>query len=69
MQASIKASGTAVQIGTPEELFQQQMVRSDAYGRAFSVMKDGKKFLVNKSGENVTIPLTLVTNWTSGLKK
>jgi eukaryotic-like serine/threonine-protein kinase len=69
MQASIKTSGSAVQIGTPQDLFQQQMVRSDAYGRAFSVAKDGKKFLVNKSGENVTIPLTLVANWTSGLKK
>ncbi|MGE5325739.1 MAG: protein kinase domain-containing protein [Deltaproteobacteria bacterium] len=69
MEAGVKTAGSAVQIGTPQALFQQQMVRSDAYGRAFSVTKDGKKFLVNRSGENVTIPLTLVANWTSGLKK
>ncbi|HET7842380.1 MAG TPA: protein kinase [Terriglobia bacterium] len=69
MEASVKTSGSAVQIGTPQEVFQQQMVRSDAYGRSYSVAKDGKRFLVNKSGENVTVPLSLVANWTSGLKK
>ncbi len=69
IEASVKTSGSAVQIGTPQEVFQQPMVRSDAYGRSYSVAKDGKRFLVNRSGENVTVPLTLVANWTSGLKK
>jgi serine/threonine protein kinase len=69
MEVSVKEKGAAVEIGTPQELFQHAMVRSDAYGRAYTVAPDGKRFLVNKSGEVITVPLTLVANWTAGLQK
>jgi eukaryotic-like serine/threonine-protein kinase len=69
METSVKENGAALEIGTPQELFQEQLVRSDAYGRSYSVAPDGKRFLVNKSEQGATPPLTLVTNWTSGLKK
>jgi hypothetical protein len=58
-------SGDAIQLGRPAALF-------DAHpkgGAPFDVMPDGKRFLTNTLvQENVTQPLTIVQNWTAGLR-
>jgi eukaryotic-like serine/threonine-protein kinase len=69
MEASVKESGSAVQIGTPAELFQEQQMNSSANARAYSVAPDGKRFLVDKAEKGASPPLTLVANWTAGIQK
>jgi eukaryotic-like serine/threonine-protein kinase len=69
MQVSIQEKGSAVEIGTPHQLFQASIADSGAFGRAFSVSPDGKRFLVEKQERGSAPPLTLVANWTAGLKR
>jgi eukaryotic-like serine/threonine-protein kinase len=69
MAVNIAEKGAAVEIGTPQQLFQTPMADSDAFGRAYAVAPDAKRFLVEKSGQIATFPLTLVANWTAALKK
>ena len=69
MEASVGEKGSAVEIGTPHQLFQTTMAEAGAFGRAYSVSPDGKKFLVEKQERGTAPPLTLVANWTAGLKK
>jgi eukaryotic-like serine/threonine-protein kinase len=69
MEVSIQEKGAAVEIGTPHELFQTTIADSGPFGRAYSVTPDGKRFLVEKQERGAAPPLTLVANWTTGLKK
>jgi hypothetical protein len=69
MAVSIAEKGTAVEIGTPRMLFQTTLADAGPFGRAYSVTPDGKRFLVEKQERGTAPPLTLVANWTSGLKK
>ena len=66
---SIAEKDSAVEIGTPHMLFQTTIADAGAFGRAYSVMPDGKRFLVEKQERGTAPPLTLVANWTSGLKR
>jgi Tol biopolymer transport system component len=66
MQVSVKEKPSAVQIGVPHQLFQ---VASIAEGNRYAVAPDGQRFLVNTVTQGSTPELlTLVTNWTTGLK-
>jgi len=39
-------------------------------GRNWDVTGDGQRFLINtRAGENSQEPITLVENWTAGLRK
>ena len=38
-------------------------------GWQYDVAKDGKRFLVNSGLPQEPSPITLVTNWTAGLKR
>ncbi len=69
MAVSIEEKGSAVEIGTPRMLFQTTLADAGPFGRAYSVTPDGKRFLVEKQERGTAPPLTLVANWTSGLKK
>jgi hypothetical protein len=65
MAVSIKL-GTSVEPGTPQELF------ADAGITGYAPSPDGQRFLVNvpAGGEAATAPpITVVLNWTAGLKK
>jgi Tol biopolymer transport system component len=58
--------GTSVEIGTPKELF----ANSGANG--FAPSRDGQRFLLDvpAGGESAAIPpVTVVLNWTAGLRK
>ncbi len=69
MEASVKEEGSAVEIGTPREIFQEPLASSGPAGIAYSVAPDGKRFLVDKAEQGNSPPLTLVTNWTAGMGK
>jgi len=69
IEVSIKEKGPAVEIGTSRQLFQAPVAQSAAFGRAYSVAPDGKRFLVDKAEQGSSPPLTLLTNWTKDLKK
>jgi hypothetical protein len=71
MKAGVKAKGFALEIGIPRQLLEGRSIEQGGpFGRAYSVAPDGKRFLVTmpQGGGNV-VPLTLVVNWTAGLKK
>jgi len=70
MELGVKEKGSAVETGTPHQIFQMPLQAPGPYGRAYSVAPDGKRFLVNAQPQAATTePLTLVVNWTAGLKK
>jgi eukaryotic-like serine/threonine-protein kinase len=63
---SVNVNGNELQIGTPQGLFSANAV---ALGVDYDVAPDGKRFLVNVAGDDTPIPLHLVMNWTTELKK
>ncbi len=67
MAAEVSEKGSALQIGRVQPLFQAR----PAFGpnHAYDVAPDGRRFLINTVvGEESAAPLTLVVNWTAGLK-
>ncbi len=66
MEAVVTENGSTVEIGTPRQLFQLSTMSTNS---TFDVAPDGKRFLVINTGQGESPPLTLVTNWTAGLKK
>jgi eukaryotic-like serine/threonine-protein kinase len=68
MKASVRETGSAIEIGNAERILQQPM-SAVLSGVAYAVSPDEKRFLVDKSDQGAPEPLTLVTNWTATLKK
>ena len=61
--------GDTLVASSPKILFQTQVTRFDAPNR-YVVTRDGQRFLVNSPVEQgSTTPITVVLNWTAGLKK
>jgi hypothetical protein len=69
MEASVKENGATVAVGEPRELFHQARGATSLGARSYSVTPDGNRFLVVTAPQRVASPLTLVTNWTTDLKK
>ncbi len=66
MAAEVRAQGASLAVGQVRSLFS---VRPKRLGRVYDVTADGRRFLVNTSlQEGSATPLTLVANWTSGVK-
>ena len=54
----------------PTALFRVGVVLQGANGRQFAITRDGRRFLVNLSQQQVTaIPLTVVVNWLAAVQK
>jgi Tol biopolymer transport system component len=72
MSVAVRA-GATFEAGTPEVLFQTRtygLVPVVGWSQQYDVTADGQRFLLNVDVSDVTAaPLTVVTNWTSGLKK
>jgi len=69
MAASVNGEASAFQVGAVQPLFQ---VRGGGPRYFYDVSADGQRFLLNALPEQSTAaaaPLTLVVNWTSGLKR
>jgi eukaryotic-like serine/threonine-protein kinase len=61
--------GSTFETSAPKTLFQTQVVRYEAPNR-YVVTGDGQRFLVNSPVEEVSqTPITVVLNWTAGLRK
>jgi dipeptidyl aminopeptidase/acylaminoacyl peptidase len=69
MDASVKENGATVVVGEPRELFRAARAGTSLGARSYCVSTDGERFLIDKAPQVVAPPLTLVTNWTTDLKK
>ena len=68
MTVDVKLDATA-EVGTAKALFTTAIARYDAPNR-YAVSSDGQRFLVNTTIQPTNQnPLTVVVNWTAGLKK
>lgn len=71
MAAPIAVSGTTIEPGTPVALFQPRIYGGGAdltFGTNYDVSGDGR-FLINTVLEDDASPITLLQNWTPGVKK
>ena len=61
----------AARLGAPKPLFQTRVYSGVSSLRTHYVpSRDGNRFLVSvRSGEPLPVPITVVLNWTAGLKK
>ncbi len=66
MAAQVKTDGETFEVGSIQPLFQTRAVGNDY---RYDVAKDGKRFLVVGGLPQEPSSITLVTNWTAGLKK
>ncbi len=70
MEVEVKAKGSTVEFGNPRQVLEANFYRGGPYGHAYEVAPSGQRFLVNAIPQAIgSTPLTLVVNWTAGLKK
>ena len=64
-------AGATFEAGVPKALFQTSFIGSPTGGfNHYAVTADGQRFLLNvPTGEGSASPITVVLNWTAGLKK
>ena len=57
--------------GVPVALFDAHMYHLVDFAYEYDVTSDGRRFLINTAEDSgaSSVPLTLVTNWSAGLKK
>jgi hypothetical protein len=56
--------------GVPKALFQTRAFGVSAPRTNYVPSRDGRRFLVNtQAGDPAATPITVVLNWTAGLKK
>jgi serine/threonine protein kinase len=67
MAAAVNASGSNLQIGNAETLFEIHPANPPGYH--YDVTKNGKRFLVDSIKEGNFQPLALIVNWTANLKR
>ena len=60
--------GSAFEAGAPKPLFHSQIRATDA-GYQYDVSADGQRFLINTMVSEEGSAMTVVQNWTAGLKK
>lgn len=66
MAAEIKAGVTSVQVGKAVPLFR---IKFRSSGTPYAVSNDGQRFVAITSGEEQSLPLTLVQNWSAAMGK
>jgi Tol biopolymer transport system component/predicted Ser/Thr protein kinase len=68
MAASVNGKGAGFEVGAVKPLFATRIVGGGNY--RYDVSADGQRFLINTAPEQATsAPITVVLNWTAGLKK
>jgi eukaryotic-like serine/threonine-protein kinase len=68
MSAEVNSKGSAFEIGTTKSLFQTRAI--GGLDSPYAVSPDGQRFLVNTAPEQTeSVPITVVLNWTAGLKR
>jgi Tol biopolymer transport system component len=64
--ASVREAGSALQIGAPQTIVSQWTILTVPF---YSVSGDGKRILMERVSQQVNQPITVITNFTLGLKK
>jgi Tol biopolymer transport system component len=62
---AVNIHGNSVELGRPQALFRAALNSVGGY----DVTADGKRFLINTVGDQQDTPITVMVNWTAGLKK
>jgi Tol biopolymer transport system component len=69
MAAAVNGKGSSLEVGAVKPLFQTRAA-SPNYQYPYDVSADGQRFLINTLPEQTASePITVVVNWTAGLKK
>ena len=67
MAAAVNGKGSSFEVGAVKPLFQ---TRATGTRYSYDVSADGQRFLINTAPEQAaSAPITVVVNWTAGLKK
>jgi serine/threonine protein kinase len=70
MAVDVKGEGPTFEVGAPKVLFDLRVPSFNSPQAQFAVTADGQKFLIaNTFGENSSVPITVVLNWTADLKR
>ena len=71
MVVSIRSTAAQMlDMGRPVRLFRTRLVAGDQPKQQYAVTSDGERFLMNVVAEEVNVPpITIVQNWTAGLKR
>ena len=68
MAAAVNGKGASFEVGAVKPLFATRIATGGSY--QYDVSADGQRFLINTAPEQATsAPITVVLNWTAGLKK
>lgn len=63
-------TGAAFQPGPPAVLFETHLLDSDPYLQPqYDVTRDGQRFLLNVATQTTAVPVTVVLNWPSAIRK
>ncbi|HTS05038.1 MAG TPA: hypothetical protein VMP68_05600, partial [Candidatus Eisenbacteria bacterium] len=62
----VKEAGGALQFGAPQTLVSRWTVLTIPF---YSISPDGKRVLMERVSQQVNQPVTLMTNFTAGLKR
>jgi serine/threonine protein kinase len=66
--AEVNGVGAKFEAGTPQPLFQTRLA-NNADSRLFDVSKEGRFLIPTAALQGASAPVTVVVNWTAGLKK
>ncbi len=70
MAAPVNGKGTSVEVGVVKTLFQVGAGATIGLRYRYGVSADGQRFLINRApAQAASAPITVVLNWTAGLKK
>ncbi len=69
MEAPAEAGRDAVEVGTPREFCKAQLTGFGSHGLEYAVSPKGDRLLVVRPAQTAPVPLTLVTDWTEGLRR
>jgi hypothetical protein len=72
MAAAVKGTNRVFEVETPRPLFRTHLVETvRSVNFEYDVTPDGKRFLLDSTveGSTAALPLTVVVNWASGLKR
>ncbi|MGH9955582.1 MAG: TolB family protein, partial [Pyrinomonadaceae bacterium] len=70
MSVDVKGEGATFESGAPKALFELRVPSFNIPQAQFAVTPDGQKFLIAGTvGENTSVPIAVVLNWTTDLKR
>src|SRR5688572_33289152 len=70
MAVDVKTASAVLEAGQPKELFQTSAADLPDWMGVYDVTADGKRFLIiSAQQESTASPITVVQNWTAGVKK